>query len=773
MNIASIALPAATGCPFHNGAIDETLADRARSFDPFEAAYQLDPTEALRWSRDQLPIFFSEKLGYWVVTRYEDIKAVFRDNILYSPRNVLEKITQVTDEAMVVLKTYGYAMNRTMVNEDEPAHMKRRRALMEHFLPERLQSQQPMIRRLTREKIDGFIDAGRVDLVAAMLYEIPLLVALHFLGVPEDEIATLRTFSLAHSINTWGKPTPDQQLAIAHDVGKFWQYAGKVIEKMRADPDGQGWMHFTIQKNSEIPEIVTDNYVHSMMMAIIVAAHETTSLASANMFKTLLSHPTAWQDLCADPSLIPNAVEESLRYAGSIVAWRRETTANAMLGGIALPPGAKLLIVQSSGNRDASHFEAPDHFDIYRDNAADHLTFGYGAHQCMGKNIARMEMRIFLEEITRRMPHLRLASQEFTYVPSLSFRGPEHLWVEWDPAQNPERFTTSLPKASRDFSVGAPLAKDVNRKIRITEIFKEAENILGFKFEDVQGRGLPTWSAGAHVELCHGGYERKYSLCGKAGDAYQIAILREDEGKGGSRYFHETLRQGTELLMRGPRNHFHLNETAPYYLLIAGGIGITPVLAMADRLKTLGRAYHLHYAGHSTDSMAFLERLEAEHSQTLSLYARDKGQRMNLAALVTALPEGSQIYSCGPERMIEELDRLSATLPEGTLHFEAFTGGKTLLDPAKEHEFEIELADSGLTIHVPADQTVLEALHKAGIDLACDCREGLCGSCEASVLSGMVDHRDSVLTSAEKTAMNRMMTCCSRARLGENLKLAL
>lgn len=773
MNTMSPAPAAAAGCPFHNATVNEALTDTARHFDPFAAAYQLDPAEALRWSRDQLPIFFSEKLGYWVVTRYEDIKSVFRDHILYSPRNVLEKITPSTDEAMAVLKTYGYAMNRTMVNEDEPAHMKRRRALLEHFLPERLQNQQPMIRRLTREKIDGFIDTGRVDLVAGMLYEVPLLVALHFLGVPEDEIATLRTFSLAHSINSWGKPTPDQQLAIAHDVGRFWQYAGQVIEKMRAEPHGQGWMHFTIQKNAEIPEIVTDNYVHSMMMAIIVAAHETTSLAAANMFKTLLSHPSAWQDLCADPALIPNAVEESLRYAGSIVAWRRETTGDAVLGDITLPKGAKLLIVQCSGNRDPSHFEAPDDFDIYRDNTADHLTFGYGAHQCMGKNIARMEMRIFLEEMTRRLPHLRLATQDFTYVPSLSFRGPEHLWVEWDPAQNPERLGASSTNASRDFPIGAPLAKDVNRKIRITKVTEEAESILGFEFEDIQGRGLPAWSAGAHVELCLGGYERKYSLCGKVGETYQVAILREDEGKGGSRYFHETLRPGIELFMRGPRNNFHLDETAPAYLLIAGGIGITPILAMADRLKTLGRAYHLHYAGHSADSMALRLRLEAEHNQQLSLYARNKGQRMDLAALVASLPKGGQIYACGPERMIKELDRLSAPLPEGTLHFEVFTGGNARLDPAQEHSFEIELADSGLSIHVPADQTVLDALHKAGIDVACDCREGLCGSCEANVLYGIVDHRDSVLTSGEKAAMNRMMTCCSRAQPGEKLKLAL
>ncbi|MGR3198692.1 MAG: cytochrome P450, partial [Paracoccus sp. (in: a-proteobacteria)] len=361
----------ASSCPFDP-------VQLARSFDPFEGAYQVDPAEALRWSRDQMPVFYAPKLGYWVVSRYDDIKAVFRDSILFSPRNVLEKISPATAEAQEILRRYDYAMARTLVNEDEPAHMERRRALLDHFLPQNLERQQEMVRRLTREKIDAFIDDGRVDLVDAMLYEVPLLVALHFLGVPEDEIATLKTFSVAHSVNTWGRPSEDKQKQVAHDVGRFWQYAGEVIKKMRAQPDGDGWMHHTIRMNAEMPEVVTDSYVHSMMMAIIVAAHETTSLASANMFKTLLSHRGAWDDICANPALIPNAVEECLRYAGSIVAWRRQTTGPAKVGGVEIPAGAKLLIVQASGNQDSRHFENGDSFDIYRDNAVDHLTFGYG-----------------------------------------------------------------------------------------------------------------------------------------------------------------------------------------------------------------------------------------------------------------------------------------------------------------------------------------------------------------------------------------------------------
>lgn len=763
---------ASAGCPFDGAVADGCPmgdpAAMAQAFDAFEGPYQLDPAEALRWSRDQMPVFYAPRLGYWVVSRYDDIKSVFRDPVLFSPRNVLEKITPATDEAMAVLKSYGYAMNRTMVNEDEPAHMERRRVLLDHFMPANLERQQDMVRRLTREKIDAIIDRGRADLVAELLYEVPLLVALHFLGVPEDEIETLRNFSLAHSVNTWGKPSDEKQIEVAHDVGRFWQYAGEVIEKMRAQPDGQGWMHHTIRMNAEIPEVVTDSYVHSMMMAIIVAAHETTSLASTNMFKTLLTHRDAWEDICADPSLIPNAVEECLRYAGSIVAWRRETTQATVLNGVELPQGAKLLIVQASGNQDERHFEDGDSFDIYRDNAVDHLTFGYGAHQCMGKNIGRMEMRIFLEEISRRMPHLRLSEQRFTYLPNTSFRGPDHLWVEWDPAQNPK------PGSARHFAVGAPARRDIARQVRVTEVSHEADGILGLKLEDARGRPLPVWSAGAHVELVVGGFDRKYSLCGQPGaEHYQLAILREEQGRGGSKHIHGSLREGDEIKLRGPSNLFRLDESAAHYTLVAGGIGITPIIAMADRLKALSKPYHLHYAGRGRRSMALLARLEHDHGRAVTIHTGDEGRRMDLPELVRDLPLGGQIYACGPDRMISALDELTADLPEGSFHFEHFTSHATGLDPEREQPFEAELADSGLTLQVGAGQTLLEAIQAAGIDVASDCCEGLCGSCEVTVIEGDIDHRDLVLTRAERAGNQRMMSCCSRPRNGGRIKLAL
>ncbi|CAB3627664.1 cytochrome P450/oxidoreductase [Achromobacter pestifer] len=751
---------AANGCPVH-------VSPRAAEFDPFGDGYQQDPPEYVRWARDQEPIFYSPKLGYWVVTRYEDIKAIFRDNLTFSPSIALEKITPTGPEANAVLASYGYAMNRTLVNEDEPAHMPRRRVLMEPFTPEALKHHEPMVRRLTREYVDRFINDGRADLVDQMLWEVPLTVALHFLGIPEEDMDLLRRYSIAHTVNTWGRPKPEEQVAVAHAVGNFWQLAGKILDKMRQDPDQPGWMQYGIRKQRDYPDVVTDSYLHSMMMAGIVAAHETTANASANAIKLLLQHPDAWRDLCADPSLIPNAVEECLRHNGSVAAWRRLATCDTTIAGLAIPAGSKLLIVSASANHDERQFPDADLFDIWRDNASDQLTFGYGSHQCMGKNLARMEMQIFLEELARRLPHMRLSAQQFTYVPNTSFRGPEHLWVEWDPAQNPERRVASLLEQQQPVRIGEPSAHASARTLAVERVEPAANGIVMLTLASPDGKALPRWAPGAHIDIECGdtGLSRQYSLCGDPADTsrLRIAVLREAEGRGGSAWIHEHVKAGLRLRVRGPRNHFRLDEQAGRVILIAGGIGITPISAMARRARELGIDYVLHYSGRARASMAMLAELEALHGDRLHIHASEEGRRNDLTALLAQPDAGTQIYACGPERLLDALQQACTHWPEDTLRVEHFHSTLGALDPEREHAFEAELKDSGLVVTVRADQTLLAALRAANIDVQSDCEEGLCGSCEVNVLDGAIDHRDVVLTRAEREANGKMMSCCSRA----------
>ena len=755
-------------CPF---------SARARGFDPFGPAYQADPAEALRWSREAEPVFFSEAMGHWVVSRYDDIKAVFRDNLTFSPANALERITPATPEALALLKREGYAMNRTLVNEDEPAHMARRRLLLDAFAPDALAAHAPMVRRLVRDKLDAIIERGQSDLVEDLLWEVPLTVALEFLGVPEDDMVTLRSFSVAHTVNTWGKPTPEQQIAVAEGVAKFWNYSGQVLARMSAQVDAgadvHGWMYDMIRQNREFPQIVTDSYLHSMMMAIIVAAHETTALASANALRQLLTHRAQWQAICDDPALIPAAVEECLRHSGSMVAWRRIATRDADIGGVTIPQGGKILMVMASANHDPRHFENPDQLDIWRDNSADHLTFGYGAHQCMGKNIGRMEMAIILEELTRRIPHMQLIPQDFRYLPNISLRGPEALHVRWDVVQNPERRDPGLRQAGRDFPVGAPDRKAILRQLVVTDAAELADGVLGITLADPSGAPLPSWSAGAHIDIVlPDGGSRKYSLCGPAesGD-WRIAVLREDAGRGGSRWMHDHARAGAALRVRGPHNHFRLDEAAPHHILIAGGIGITPILAMADRLKVLGKDYALHYAGSRRARMAHLDRIRADHGDRLRLHVSADGGRADLAAIVAGSPPGSFIAACGPARLLKALDRLVATCPDLTLRFEHFASDDSAADLASGPAFEVICADSDLTLPVPEDRSLLQVLRAAGLDVPSDCEEGLCGSCEIAVADGEIDHRDRVLTTTERGAGDRIITCCSRGRGTLTLKI--
>nr|WP_316641737.1 cytochrome P450/oxidoreductase [uncultured Roseateles sp.] len=767
-------------CPFPHAAVAASacpVSAQAIAFDPFGDGYQQDPPEYVRWAREQEPTFFSPQLGYWVVTRYDSIKAIFRDNLTFSPSIALEKITPTGPEANAVLASYGYAMNRTLVNEDEPAHMPRRRVLMEPFTPEALKAHEPMVRELTRQYVDRFINDGRADLVDQLLWEVPLTVALHFLGVPEEDMDALRRYSIAHTVNTWGRPKPEEQVAVAHAVGNFWQLAGQILAKMRQDPSGPGWMKYGIRQQVLHPEVVTDSYLHSMMMAGIVAAHETTANATANAMKLLLQHPRAWADICEDPSLIPNAVEECLRHNGSVAAWRRLATTDVVIDGIAIPAGSKLLIVTSSANHDERHFADADLFDIRRDNASEHLTFGYGAHQCMGKNLARMEMQIFLEEFTRRLPHMRLAQQAFSYVPNTSFRGPEHLWVEWDAALNPERRRPEVLSTLQPVRIGEPSKHAITRPVVVESVTAVAEGIVRLRLVAPDGEALPRWAPGAHIDVECGSAElsRQYSLCGDPADecALEIAVLREDEGRGGSAWVHGQVKPGDRLKIRGPRNHFRLDESAQKLILIAGGIGITPVSAMARRAQVLGIEYRLHYCGRSRAGMAMLDELTALHGERLRLHVSSEGSRLDVPALLATPEAGTQIYACGPVPLLDALAQACAAWPEDALRVEHFVSTVGTLDPAREQAFEVELKDSGFTIPVRADQTLLAALRAANVDIQSDCEEGLCGSCEVRVISGRVDHRDVVLTRAEREANRQMMSCCSRACGGQKLVLEL
>ena len=429
MTVEDQTLTTPTGCPVSHG---------AAAFDPFTGPYQVDPAGSLDWARREEPVFYSPRLDYWVITRYEDVKTVFKNPDTYSAAITLEQVSPIGEEAIEILDGYDFAPGPTIVNEDDPGHTPHRRVLMAPFEAEAVEQLEPRIREVVSTYIDRFVQRGEADLVDDLFYEVPCIIALMFLGVPDEDIETCRQFGMQQTLFTWGRPSGEEQNRVATGMGQFWEFAGGLIDKLKKTPDAPGWIPHAIRVHNQDPELITDNYLQNIMMSGILAAHETTTNASGNAMRALLENRDAWERICADPTLIPKAIEECLRYAGSVVAWRRMTTEDVDLGEVRIPEGARLLIVTSSANRDTDVFEAPDTFDIDRKNARRHLTFGLGKHTCMGATLARQELRVFLEELTRRLPHLQLvADQPWSYLPNTSFRGPEHVLVRWDPAANP------------------------------------------------------------------------------------------------------------------------------------------------------------------------------------------------------------------------------------------------------------------------------------------------------------------------------------------------
>lgn len=752
-------------CPFHASA---ELNERAKKFDMFGPEYQSCPATSLQQFREEKPIFFSEEMNYWVVTRYEDIREIFRDPIVFSARNVLEKFTPDSEESAEILRSYNYGMNRTLVNEDEPIHMERRRELLDAFAAPNLEELRGLTQSLVTQKVDEFIGKGEVDLMSTLLWDIPVIIALKFLGVPDDDIAVLQNFGVAHKVNTWGRPSPEEQIHVATNVGKFWHYSGEVLERMKQNTEGQsGWMYDMIRKNQSNPRVVTDNYLHSMMMAILVAAHETTATATANAIKHLLSRPKLWKKLHDQPELIPSAVEECLRYAGPIVSWRREATEDVEISGVKIAKGEKLFLVMAAANRDPAHFENPEDLDILRDNSSEHLSFGYGAHQCLGRNIGRLEMCIFLEELTRRIPNMELMEQTFTSMANTSFHGPEELWVRWDP-----NTVLRNEDAQLTFPIGNPDKRTIVRPTKVVAINSVAKDIKEIVLaSDDNVLPLPNWTPGAHIELhLPNNLKRKYSLCPSAEpDQYTLLIKREEDGDGGSIWIHDNLQVGDSLPIQGPKNFFRLDTKPDHFLLIAGGIGITPMLSMAKQIKKENKSLKLIYCGRAREGLAHINEPE-KFAEAPQLYISGEGNRADLRDLLKSQPAGTHVYACGPEKMLDELQALADEYQLG-FTFELFNSTSNILDPEKENAFEVELIDTGKTYQIPKDKTLLEVLVQNDIDVPNDCGEGLCGSCEVVVIEGDIDHRDHVLTAKEKLSNKKMMTCCSRASGKIKIKL--
>ena len=398
-------------------------------FDPLDLT---DPFPLLAQARATEPIFYNTDINYWVVTRYEDIKAIFRDHDTFTAANTITPIEPFSAEVQQILANGNYTPVPVLSNNVPPDHTRIRTLVNKLFVPRRMRHFEPAIRQMACDRLVALLKQGRVDIVSALTYDFPAYVLFHVLGVPDEDVLQIKAWSDNRIELYYGRPTAQEQIERTKGLVPFWHYVVALVKRKIENPTDDLTCDL-IRMRAGDDSILTVNEIASCMITLLVAGHETTTAQITNGLLHWLSERQQWEMLCQQPALLPEAVEEMLRYDPSVCAWRRYVARDTVINGVEIPAGANLLLMLNSANRDEALFSEPDAINVNRSNIKAHLAFGYGIHYCVGAPLARLEMTVLFEEMTRLMPSLRLVEdQTLSYMRNISFRGPLALEVEWD-----------------------------------------------------------------------------------------------------------------------------------------------------------------------------------------------------------------------------------------------------------------------------------------------------------------------------------------------------
>ena len=595
---------------------------------------------------------------------------------------------------------------------------------------------------------------------------------------------TLRQYSIAHTVNTWGRPKPEEQVAVAHAVGNFWQFAGKVLDKMRQDPDGAGLDAVRHpQAGASMPEVVTDSYLHSMMMAGIVAAHETTANATANAMKLLLQHPRVWR--------------EHLRRPGADPERGRGMPAPQRLGGGLAPAGDEGRAGRR--RRHPGRLEAADRHLVGQPRRAPFRRRRPVRHPARQRQ-RPPDLRLRLAPVHGQEPgahgdadlpggvhappaaHAAGRADASATCPTPRFAGPSTCGSNGTRRRTRSAATLRVLRgagagahrravAPCDHAAGGGRARHAGRRRHRSSCASSRPT----------ARALPRWTPGSHIDVECGDAGpvapvlavRRPGRCG----ALEIAVLREPRrprrlGLAAC----ATRGPATGCRIRGPRNHFRLDESAPAWRLHR-----RRHRHHADRGDGASRAGARHRLRAALQrpqpraTMAFSMSSQALHGERLHVHASGRRRGATTCAALLATPRARTRRSmpaarCACSRRSQQALR---ALAAGCAAHRALRVDRRHAGPGARACLRGRAEGLGpASCRCVPTRRCSPALRAANIDVQSDCEEGLCGSCEVRVLAGEVDHRDVVLTRAEREAHTRMMSCCSRAR-GERLVLEL
>ena len=385
-----------------------------------------------RRARKDGPVTYLPDVGFWAVTRYEDCREILQNKDKYSAEITQQPLVPYSPEVLALFKQRNFNPRATLSNNEREDHARLRRNTLVAFSPSRNRKLEPYIRQLVVEGVNSFKADKKADLLKQMFYELPALVLFKLLGIPKDDVQKIKRWADSRLVLSFGKPSLEQQLYAADHICDYWDYCVELVQSRLDSPQDDLPSDLLNVRNGD-DSVLTVQDIVNIVYGLLFAGHETTSNMSSNAVLSLLQNRESWEQIVANPKLIPNAFEECLRFRSSVVAWRRLALEDVEISGVKVAAGEKLLVFLPSANRDEERFENSEEFDITRKDARRHVAFGYGRHACLGASLARFESVIILEELSKLLPNTRLMQeQSLMPVEAVQFRGPAELWVEWD-----------------------------------------------------------------------------------------------------------------------------------------------------------------------------------------------------------------------------------------------------------------------------------------------------------------------------------------------------
>lgn len=710
-------------------------------FDHHAPEFIDDPVRPYAEVREKCPVAWTESHGgHWVTTRYEDIARIARDDDTFSSARRSE------DSGLGFVIPEGKASPQYPIELDPPESTVYRDLINPLLSRSAVDRLVPMIAKHVTDVVDRFIEDGHADLVQQLTNPVPTAVTLDWLGFPREDWKRLA--GPIHDLFA-ARPGSEREMRGGMGLGFMGDRIVQLMNERRAEPrsDAISWL---VQQVKPTGEAYTDDEMSSVIFLLVAGGVDTTTALTSSTLVHLSRYPEHRERLIEDPALLDVATEEFLRAYPPAQAMARTVRKDTEVGGCPVLQGDRVLIPWVAANYDPEAFPEPEKVLLDRDPRG-HLTFGIGSHRCPGAHLARAMFREMITQVLERLPDYAVDPVGPTPTESWgSQSGWDHIPVTFTPGHKRE-------------AAGAQTVTGLDVQVlTLAAVERIADGVVSLR---LTGEGeLPSWEPGAHLDLIlPSGKVRQYSLCGDPADthSYTVAVLREQDGRGGSLEVHDVLAVGSPIRVRGPKNHFRLVD-AERFLFVAGGIGITPISAMVREAQARGADWTLLYGGRTRASMAFAELLQEQYGSRVELVPQDELGHPDLAAAFAAAEPGTQVYCCGPEGLLTAVEKAVGDL---TLHVERFTSSgadRVAPIPADSSEFIVKLARAGKEFRVPADRTLLEAVRDVLPGVSADCEEGFCGSCETRVLAGRVQHRDTILSASERAADNSMMICVSR-----------